>query len=120
MTQPYDVNWNAASRLFMQEIFGNREDKQDEEFTIERLNDHYDNVHEQIDDFDPNQFTEEQLQESGFRQYNEGFYLIPIHLFDSVREGTEVETITGEEKVVGEDDINTDVRRGMLGVGVRV
>jgi len=73
-------------------------------------------------EYDLTKLTEQQLKTIGFSRWSNELpiMLIPLHLFPALRDGTKLKCINGKEYVIGEDEIDLDIRYGCIGYGFEV
>lgn len=64
--------------------------------------------------------SDERLLKMGLRRWDEGLLLLPPGMLPLVPNGTVLTTINGEKKIKGTSHISTDVRYGVLAVGITV
>lgn len=75
----------------------------------------YNSIQRVVEDIDFSKLTNEEKEFLGFRKFSEDDedYLIPLWLLRALPDGTELQSIMGQIKVVGKDYIDNDVRFGM-------
>jgi hypothetical protein len=62
----------------------------------------------------------DRLLKMGLRRWDEGLLLLPPDMLALVPNGTILTTILGEKKIKGTSYISTDVRYGVLAIGITV
>lgn len=64
----------------------------------------------------------QELIDVGFGKWDEesGIYLIPLYLLPYIKIGLKVTSISGDELVIGDKDIDTDNRFGCLAYGIKL
>lgn len=70
-------------------------------------------------DYDLRELTTEQASMLHFGKWDE-LRLVPLHLVDAFRDGTELICINGGVSIVGKDTIDKDIRFGCLAYGLRL
>jgi hypothetical protein len=69
---------------------------------------------------DPNDFTLEELCRIGFAKWDEdsGLILAPLWILPFLQKGIELTCIDGTKVIVGQDDIDNDIRFGCISYGI--
>ncbi len=91
-------------------------DSWSDDFKLKEIREGYDKYREELN-IDFTNFSKDELLEIGFNMWDEKLILMPLWAFHICNDGAILTSISGDEKVKGKDEIDTDIRFGCIACG---
>lgn len=92
----------------------------DDKFCREDLTRALVRMQEALKDVEWTSFSKEELFNLGFGNWDGNLIVIPLHFYNSIKDGTTLYSISGSAHVKGKDEIDNDVRFGCMAYGFRI
>jgi len=99
------------------EFTQHRREVKDAEDTMNGL---FTSLKKYFEDVDFHRFNFDELKQLGFSPWDDNLILTSPTMLSLMKRGTTLRTISGDIKIVGVDEIDTDTRFGMLAYGLMI
>lgn len=92
-------------------------DSWSDNFSRSKIKSLYSEIIKEFKGIDFKVFTEEELKKLGFKNWDEEIILAPIWVIECLPEGAEIASISGGSLIVGDKELNLDIRMGVSAYG---